>query len=221
MAPYPIYLFTFPTQRLLASTFCRFQEHYENPRFRGKAFSWKEFRAWYVAEKGAFTYFEDWDGFNFPIGNVDRVLTKKGFAPLTKKELALLSCLRPLPRPSYVIAAPAGHEDTMNHEIVHGLYHCVPAYRRQVLKVVRAHDLRRVRKLLVTTGCYHPSVHDDEINANALTGWEWLGDARLDGIKPELEKIFVKRFGVRPTDTERLLKMIHVRSFDPSRRLGA
>ncbi|MEK7106247.1 MAG: ABC transporter ATP-binding protein, partial [Patescibacteria group bacterium] len=61
-----IYLVEAPTQYALASTFLRFQEHYESPKFRGQFFSLEEFMDWYAEEYGNFTYYKDWTGFNIP-----------------------------------------------------------------------------------------------------------------------------------------------------------
>lgn len=53
------------TQEQLASTFLRFQEHYESPEFRGKIFTLDEYKEWYMTnspnsiKKGIFTYYED------------------------------------------------------------------------------------------------------------------------------------------------------------------
>jgi len=38
-----IHLMIFDNQKELTTTFLRFQEHYESPKFRGKIFSLKEF----------------------------------------------------------------------------------------------------------------------------------------------------------------------------------
>lgn len=67
-----INLLVFENQKELASTFVRFQEHYESPEFAGKTFSLEEFKEWYIKnsekgrETGEFTYYEDWSGFNIP-----------------------------------------------------------------------------------------------------------------------------------------------------------
>ena len=62
-----IFLVRFDTQYALASTFLRIQEHYESNRFRNRVFSLEQYMDWYAAEFGAFTYFEDWSGFNVHI----------------------------------------------------------------------------------------------------------------------------------------------------------
>jgi hypothetical protein len=61
-----IYLLRFKTQYELTSTFLRVQEHYESPQFHGRIFTLEQYMDWYVADNGAFTYFQDWSGFNVP-----------------------------------------------------------------------------------------------------------------------------------------------------------
>jgi hypothetical protein len=61
-----IYLVRFATQYELSSTFLRFQEHYESPRFHGRVFSLEEYMDWYATRYGNFTYYQDWAGFNVP-----------------------------------------------------------------------------------------------------------------------------------------------------------
>jgi hypothetical protein len=70
--PYNIHLLVFDNQYDLASTFLRFQEHYESPEFAGKVFTLDEYKNWYInhspraSKDGVFTYYEDWNGFNIP-----------------------------------------------------------------------------------------------------------------------------------------------------------
>src|SRR4051812_277554 len=42
-----VFLLSFPDQVEMGRTLMRFQEYYESREFRGKAFSRKEFKAWY------------------------------------------------------------------------------------------------------------------------------------------------------------------------------
>src|SRR5262245_26903475 len=85
-----IYLLVFETQYELASTFLRFQEHYESPKFRKKIFSLEEFMDWYGQEnKGKFSYFKDWAGFNIPSTEFEPFLEGK-FDPLLEKEKRLM-----------------------------------------------------------------------------------------------------------------------------------
>ena len=174
----------FPTEHLLASTFVRFQEHYEspNPRFRGKAFTLEQFMDWYAANQskdGHFSYFQDWGGFNVP----SRVLTpfyEGKFDPLTEKEKALLDLFRGRPHPFYVIGT-FGEEldqDTLAHEAGHGLYATSADYRRRAQEILAGADLTDVYAKLRSIG-YDDSVLLDEAHAylKGKSDLEWLGVA--------------------------------------------
>ena len=97
-----IYLLRFKTQYELTSTFLRVQEHYELPQFHGRIFTLEQYMDWYVAENGAFTYFQDWSGFNVPSTAFQPFYEGK-FDPLTRKEKRLLGLFRNLQGRFYVI----------------------------------------------------------------------------------------------------------------------
>ena len=65
-----IFLFEFKHNYDMCMHFLRYQEYYESssPKYRGKAFEIFDFMRWYSLKygKGAFTYVDDWDGFNIP-----------------------------------------------------------------------------------------------------------------------------------------------------------
>lgn len=164
-----IYHLNFPTQHLLAATFLRFQEHYESPKFAGKAFTWKEFAAWYKAEYGKFSYFDDWSGFNIP----SRVLAsfyRGEFDPLTRKETSFLDLFRSVEGRFYIIGTYTEKVDegTLRHEIAHGLYYRDEVYRARVQEILKALDLAPVFAYLTKIG-YGPNVLLDEAHA-------YLGD---------------------------------------------
>lgn len=175
----------FPSQRLLASTMLRFQEHYESPKYRGKAFSLDEFKAWYAAEQsktGRFTYYKDWDGFNIP-SRVLRRFRKGDFDPLDPKERALLARFADRKGRFYLIGTAAADADksVLRHEVAHGLWYTRPAYRRRAQALLRGVNLKPVYKMLERLG-YHKSVWLDEAHA-------WLGDSaadvRSEGLNPK------------------------------------
>lgn len=198
---YPIYLLSFPGQYLLASTFLRFQEHYESPEFRGKVFTWEEFMDWYARTNGKFSYLTDWGGFNIP----DRVLRPfydGKFDPLTKKEQMLLEMFRGIEPPFYVIGTVKGKMDAMIHELVHGLFMTFPDYRREVGDCLSRHDLAAARKALLDMG-YCREVLDDELNAYVTTGLDGKLKAlerRLKPVKQELREVFTRHFGLSVGD---------------------
>ena len=61
-----VFLLRYQSQYELATTFLRFQEHYESRRFRNRVFSLEDFMDWYASRFGGFTYYQDWAGFNLP-----------------------------------------------------------------------------------------------------------------------------------------------------------
>ncbi len=207
---FPIYHLSFPNQYLLAATFLRFQEHYESPRFRDLVFSWEEFMDWYAAQKGAFTYLDDWSGFNIP-SSVLRLFRDGLFDPLTAKERALLDLVRGLPEPFYVIGTVAGEADDLRHEIVHGLFSVSLAYRAAAIACLREFKTRRLRDRVRRMG-YHRKVVEDEINAYVLTGLaDELRGLVPRGLKRRLRQVFAEHFGFDPCSRDgrrRLLRGI-------------
>lgn len=153
----------------LASTFMRFQEHYESPKYRGKVFSREEFLAWYATtEKGKKSGYFDWDGFNVPAAAFERFY-KGDFDPLTAEEKALLELLKGREGFYVIGTSKAG---TLRHELAHALYHVEPRYRAKATRLLSGVDLGPVRAMLERLG-YHRDVWDDEAQA-------WLGDDEAD-----------------------------------------
>lgn len=198
----PIYHLSFPTQHLLASTFLRFQEHYESPEFRGKYFSLEEYMDWYAEKTGAFTYYKDWNGFNIP-SYVLEPFHAGHFDPLTAKEQLLLDITRLFPEPFYLIGTwtddskkrGTGENRTLVHECVHGLYYTFPDYAAAVNEELAKHDTSQVRTALEEMG-YHEGVILDEINAYMTTGLKKKIEKRPI-IAAALHAVFERKFGYR------------------------
>jgi hypothetical protein len=156
-----ILLLRFDTQYALASTFLRVQEHYESSRFRSRTFSLEQYMDWYARRFGAFTYYQDWSGFNVPSDAFDAFYEGK-FDPLLRKERRLLRLLERERRPFYVIGIAADAD--LKHEIAHALYFTRPEYRREIREALRDHDTSALEKPLAAMG-YHRSVIADEVHA--------------------------------------------------------
>lgn len=132
-----IYLLEFASQYELASTFLRFQEHYESPRYRGQVFSLEEYMDWYANQYGNFTYYQDWVGFNIPSVTLEPF--RHGlFDPLLEKERRLLKLFSRTRGRFYVIgtARTEGRlsRGTVEHELAHGLFWMNDVYREAVLR---------------------------------------------------------------------------------------
>jgi hypothetical protein len=156
-----IFLVRFDTQYALASTFLRVQEHYESSRFRNRVFSLEQFMDWYAARFGAFTYYEDWSGFNVP-SKAFAPFYEGRFDPLLRKEARLLGLFRHEAAPFYVIGIASDAD--LEHELAHALFFMRPAYRRAVRAAVRGHDTSALEARLAAMG-YHRGVLADEVHA--------------------------------------------------------
>lgn len=217
MRKVPIYLVRFSSQYEITSTFMRFQEYYESPRFRGRVFSWEDFMDWYAKQKGNFTYFEDWNGFNIPSHVLAPFYAGK-FNPLMKKEEKLLSRFKNMGGNFYIIGTwRTGKEGDLNHEITHGLFYCRPDYQRQVRRCMRHFDTSVIKRELLKLG-YHSAVIVDEINAYVLNDIGGLKDTKLSGVRHlriALRKIFRSYFGYDIWEKEDrfLLQQIHQVTF--------
>jgi hypothetical protein len=170
----------------------RFQEHYESPNddFRGKVFTLGVYRKWYTEKEGAFSYYADWGGFNWPDYVLDPFLEGL-FDPLLPEEEVIVNLLRHVPKPFYVIGTSG--EEALDHEIAHALYYLNKNYRSWVNEQLKDQSaLKGMRKWLKEQH-YHESVFIDEQNAYLATDQSYLD--QLDAEYPiELAQRLEKRF---------------------------
>ena len=165
-----IILLIFKNQFEITSTFLRFQEHYESPKFRGKIFTLAEFKKWYTDVKGRFSYYTDWNGFNIPSQILQPFYSGK-FNPLSVKEEKLLQKLQSEKGKFYVIGI---HKDINNlsallkHEIAHGLFYTDKIYKKKVLAILQKFNLEEIKRELKSSEGYHDDVLDDEVHAYSL-----------------------------------------------------
>ena len=183
-----IFLVRFDTQYALASTFLRIQEHYESSRFRNRVFSLEQFMDWYAGRYGAFTYYQDWSGFNVPSTALEPFYQGR-FDPLLRKEQRLLRLFRAERSPFYVIGVAADAD--LTHEYAHALFFTRPAYRNAVRAAMREYDTTRFEKHLAALG-YHRHVLVDEVHAYLIAEAEELGVSvgRLAPLRKTLRAIF-------------------------------
>ena len=136
------------SQKELADTFIRFQEHYESPQFRNKIFTLGQLKNWYSIKYGADTYNKDWTGFNFP----SRILEpfRQGlFDPLTKEEKRLIKLLKYRNDDFYIIGANS--DSTLRHELTHALYHNNKDYRKKINQLLDSNKKRHLYLYLLVT----------------------------------------------------------------------
>lgn len=168
-----IHLLIFDTQKDVTSTFLRFQEHYESPKFRNEIFSLEEFKEWYIQNSpngrktDEFTYYSDWNGFNIP-SFIMKPFYEGKFDPLSEQERKFLEKFKDEPEPFYIVGV---HKTTKNldfylrHEVAHGLFYTDEIYRTEVLKLLSQFDVEKIKEELRSKAGYHEQVLDDEVHA--------------------------------------------------------
>jgi hypothetical protein len=174
-----LFLYTFPNQYDLASSFIRLQEFYESPYkdIKGKYFTLEKYMDRYAKDQkdNKFTYFEDWDGFNVP-GNVVHQFEIKFLNKCTNKETKLLGDLPvstlDISDNFYIIGCVEGKEEAMKHEIAHGFYYLNKEYKKEMNHLLKQLPKTMAEKFeanLKKRG-YCKQVMKDEIHAYLATG---------------------------------------------------
>lgn len=169
-------------------TFLRFQEYYENPQWRNKIFTLGQFKDWYSREYGAFTYAEDWGGFNIPSYVLEPF--KNGlFEPLTAEEQNLLDYFKHRTDDFYIIGV-SEPDSTLDHEIAHGLYYTNSKYKNEVMRVLSQNNknLKEVHSF-VKGMMYHESVWLDEVHAYVSADYDYLVSKNIKLDKAVHEKL--------------------------------
>jgi hypothetical protein len=154
----------------LGPYFVRLQEYYESPEFKGRAFTLGEYRRWYAQKHGAFSYHDDWRGFNVPCGVFD--VFKSGlFDPLTSQEEELINLFKDRDDKFYVIGATSDRQDVIDHEVCHGWFYVSSSYASKVVEHINYYYDSMVQQFLMhlLSMGYHADVIYDEFNAYYVT----------------------------------------------------
>ena len=186
-----IYHLNFDKQVSLTSTFLRFQEYYESPKFKDKVFTLKEFKRWYSkGGKNPFRYYWDWEGFNLPSPMLEPFYDGE-FDPLTKNEKLLLSALKHLRGEKFCVVGTYGDLDysVYEHEVAHGLWFTNDKYRQrasEALKGVVGANRKKLEEMLRRSG-YDSSVWEDEKHAYISANPYYLKRIGIGG--PDIAKV--------------------------------
>lgn len=199
-----IYCIVASNHRLLAQTFVRIQEFYESPltEIRGKHFTLTHFKKLYTKQRGSFSYYEDWAGFNIPGHVVIEFFNK--FKDLSPKERKLKSmlwqafALAKMSEKFYLIGIPArSKQDVLSHELAHAFYYTSVKFKRMMLHVIKTMATkvkRQIFKKLKEMG-YSGNVLLDELQAYmATTKVKHLQDYFGSGIRKHHVEPFRKVF---------------------------
>lgn len=160
----------FQDQVVMAKTMLRFQECYEspNPKFRNNTFSLSEFKKWYRTTRnhGKFSYYTDWGGFNVP-GYVFKPFLTGQFKNLTRREKRVLNIIKNTDLDKTYIIATLKNNDSLRHEIAHGLFYTNSRYKNGTLQILKSAKLSKLKKYLLKMG-YCKEVLNDECHAYLL-----------------------------------------------------
>lgn len=148
----------------LCNRFLRLSEYGESPKFKGCIFSLEQYKEWYIKEYGAWTYNEDWTGFNIPSKSFEPFF-QGSFNDLTPEEESLVFAFSLIKEPFYVIATSSKSElDTIQHELLHALYNTNSEYEEKIDIALAESDTESLQLHLLKLG-YDKSVLNDEIHA--------------------------------------------------------
>lgn len=205
-----IILLIFKNQKSITSTFLRFQEHYESPKFKNKIFSLNEYKKWYIKQKGKFSYYTDWNGFNIP-SHVLKPFKQGLFNPLTKKEKKLLMLLQNEDENTYIIGV---HQEsnttkqTLKHEIAHGFFHTNKKYRNKVLKILKEFNTKKLKDELRTMSGYHEDVLNDEVHAYTIASSKSIHNKLPIAMAMKLKDLFEKEVKEKKINFTHLLSKL-------------
>lgn len=175
-----IFCAVFKNEFDMAMTFLRYQECYESscPEFKGKSFTIVDYMRWYSKNlgNGAFTYTSDWSGFNVP----SKVIAKAHEPGFIKdwncydEEMRKIYkvCHKFNESSFYLIGMMKNDEQTLRHEVAHGLFSINADYKYGMSDKVNRlpQEIKDAfTKILLDMG-YHESVIIDEIQAYCSTG---------------------------------------------------
>ena len=201
-----IYLVRFDESAKMAKALLRFQEFYESPKFRGEIFTLEEFKRWRVEQTGAFTYYTDWTGFNFPSWVLAPFREGK-FGELSYEEQLVVGATADISEPFYLIsvANKRSNEDgttepydvdtsALRHEIAHGLWSTNPEYRAEMLAEMEGCNLSPFYRW-IRQNMYHPATWLDEAHAYLTCDFGYLLEkgAKVEELR-DVSELMTKTF---------------------------
>jgi len=186
----------------LCMHFVRYQEHCEGLQWKDQIFTLLELMECYAKTygDGAFTYPNDWAGFNVPSSTLI-TLAEANLPDLNKYDIAMRALIKTAREEEkddkfYFIGTCDGDdflEETLDHEVAHGLYFTTPEYRSAMDELLDAMPHKNYDKAWSALQAmkYHPAVCRDEIHAYACTGPDVALKAALS---PAICKPFIKAY---------------------------
>ncbi|MDD2680404.1 MAG: hypothetical protein PHO03_06370 [Candidatus Omnitrophica bacterium] len=211
-----VYLLVFDTQYELSSTFLRFQEYYESPKFRGKIFQLKDYKEWYSKLKGGFTYYTDWSGFNIP-SYVLEPFYQGEFKRISKKEKVILDMFKKEKSDFYIIGVCLNRKKEkktvkenqgleIKNELANGLFYTNKAYKDKVLETIHEFNVNKIKKSINQSAVgYCDEVLDDEVNAYVIgSGLKGIPKS----LRSRLENLYKKYLRISHAKSQKCLQLL-------------
>lgn len=177
-----IYVAVCKTQRELAHTFMRFQEHHESPNeeFRKRAFTRKEYAEWARKEQGEFSYYSSYVGFSLPGRAINRFKKSRFEHISTNENLILEVCCDPNLLSGYLIGI-VEHDpnNALYHELAHALYDFDPPYAQAVRCSLEPEQWLVDCIVYLSKQNYDNSTIYDEINAYIINDMNILQKEKI------------------------------------------
>jgi len=169
-----VFYFNFKYSIDIGLTFWRYQEYYESRYFKGKIMSLVDFiHSSAKKNNQEFDYFGKWEGFNIPNWVVKEVFNK--IKDKNKYDYFIKNvydtCIEKYNQ-FYFISLFYKSEETLLHELAHGLYTTNVKYKKDINQILNSVPKKYIKiwsKGLLKHG-YNKCVHKDEIQAYLVAG---------------------------------------------------
>ena len=131
------------SQYALCSMFLRPQEFYESPydNIRGKHFYLEEYMDTYAKDRGNFSYYTDWCGFNIPSESFKEFVNLFQYNMSAKENLLVSSIRNLIPNLEgrfYIIGAckEKNNKETIEHEMAHAYWYIDSIYKSKMIQLI-------------------------------------------------------------------------------------
>lgn len=185
-----VLLLSFDNSYDLAMHFCRVQEFYENSIWKNKFFTMLDFVEWYSLEKGngAFTYPNDWSGFNVPSKVFRNLYAKEKIPDPNKYDKVMIEILNKIDNSGYkgkqfyLIGSLSEDKEAIKHEFAHALWSTNIKYKKEMKKLISelTEPQHNALKNWLKEKTYCDEVIDDEIQAYLSTG---MAEEMVDALR--------------------------------------
>lgn len=166
--------FDYETKKEMMLAFARVSEFSESPvpTIKGAYTSWSDFLAVEMSESGRVKYFQEWEGFNFPRITLANWVWVASEQEITKYEAAMIDEVLKHPEVTYITACLKGDEETLEHELAHGLYETNEPYKEAVKEAMPKGIVRQELFDALMAGGYDSAVPHliDECQAYLVSG---------------------------------------------------